>query len=90
MNQQLTRSVNSLKRKLTDRQELIDQPSINKVMMERITETNEGPAAKKRLIEEQEEIVTIQDIQKQLNKAVRRITETLEKKIQQHDSYWQA
>lgn len=90
MNQQLTRSVNSLKRKLTDRQELIDQPSINKVMMKRITETNEGPAAKKRLIEEQEEIVTIQDIQKQLNKAVRRITETLEKKIQQHDSYWQA
>lgn len=54
------------------------------------TETNERPAAKKRLIEEQEEIVTIQDIQKQLNKAVRRITETLEKKIQQHDSYWQA
>lgn len=82
MIQQLTQSVNSLKRELTDRQQLTDQPSISKV----ITETNEGPAAKKRLIEEQEEKVTIHDIREQLNKTIQRITETLEKKIQQQDS----
>lgn len=86
MIQQLTQSVNSLRRELTDIHQPTDQLNTNKVMLKSKTEASKGPAAKKRLIEEQEEKATIQDIREQLDQTIQRITETLEKKIQQQDN----